>query len=90
MSKTLGYGQEVWEKQLDSKIVEVLESEDWSACYEMDAAHLVKLDNGKYVVIEERGCSCYDSSDATLLEFDYLEEARAQFNDNLKERTSDE
>ena len=77
--------KDIWSKQLGSKITEELESRDWSACYEMDAAHLFKTEDGRFVVVTESGCSCYDSSDADLREYPTESEARTKFNEYVKE-----
>jgi hypothetical protein len=73
------YANKVWEQQLGSKIVDTVRSEDWSYSYEMDAAHIFKLENSKYALITERGCSCYDYSDADIMVYETLEAAEANF-----------
>jgi hypothetical protein len=73
------YAQEVWSKQLGQKIVKTIRSEDWSEGYDMDAAHIFELENGTYALIEERGCSCYDYSDADIMVYETLEIAEANF-----------
>lgn len=70
-----------WIEQLGSVPVERLRHEDHSESYEMSVAHLFRLENGKYAVVIEEGCSCYSSSDAQIEVFPSLERAEASFNE---------
>ena len=77
VSKT---AEEVWETLLGHKFIRQVVSGDWSEMYEMDAAHVFELDNGKFVCIVERGCSCYCYDDASLNVYDTEDEAMKEFN----------
>lgn len=80
------YAKNVWETQLDQKIVYVHATADWSECYQTDAAHVVELDNGKFVFISESGCSCYSYDDADLTVVDSLSEAMNLYNNIVNQQ----
>ncbi len=75
------YGVSSWITQMGSEPVEMIESFDKSAAYEMDAAHVFKLANGKYSTVIESGCSCYESSDASVEVHTTKKAALKSFND---------
>lgn len=79
------YAMEVWESQENAKIIRQVASADWSACYEMDAAHVFELDNGKFLFVEERGCSCYGYEDASLTIVDTEEQALEHYREAQKD-----
>ncbi len=56
-----------------------LECQDASPDYEMHRAHIFLMNSGKFVLVTESGCSCYDSSDADLEEFETLSAAKEAF-----------
>ncbi len=58
--------EEYWKDKLGSKVLEEIRHADHSASYEMDEAHVYKLENGQYALVTESGCSCYSSSDAVI------------------------
>ncbi len=74
------YAVECWEEMHGFKITEQLAYTDRSECYEVDAGHVFALDNGKFAVVIERGCSCYSSSDADVSLCDTKEEAMKEYN----------
>lgn len=55
-----------WASRLGSVPVDRIEHEDRSESYEMDRAHVFKLENGKYALVTESGCSCYESGSALI------------------------
>lgn len=58
--------RKTWEQQYKCKIVREIVSQDKSENYETDAAHVFELDNKQFMAVIERGCSCYDYSDADV------------------------
>jgi hypothetical protein len=62
-------------REHDAEIKEELKSVDYTPDWAVDAAHLYLLDNGKYCVVFERGCSCYSYDDADINVVNTLEEA---------------
>ena len=58
-----GYG---WVRRCGGVPVACLASHDRSESYEMDRAHVFKIRPGRYVLITECGCSCYDPRDASI------------------------
>lgn len=73
------YEIEYWIERLGSPPVERVRHADHGESYEMSQAHLVRLENGKYAVIIEEGCSCYSSEDAQIEVFPTLERAEENF-----------
>lgn len=69
------YELSYWEERLGSPAIELIESQDESASYEMDRAHIFKLMNGKFAYITESGCSCYSSDQADIQIFDSIKPA---------------
>jgi len=60
------YELEDWIAVLGSVPKTIVRSKDCSEPWEMDKRHLFKLENGKYAVVVERGCSCYEPSRANI------------------------
>lgn len=73
------YQFEAWLLRMGSFPVRLVYSQDKSGCYETDAKHLFRLENGTYSVVHEVGCSCYDYSDATVEVYATLDEAVQAF-----------
>lgn len=65
-TNTSEYAIDCWNSKLGVTIVKEIVSKDWSAPYEMDAAHVFRLSNDEYAVVIERGCSCYSYDDAEI------------------------
>lgn len=78
------YAIKAWIGEFGSYPVKEVASANWSECYEMDAAHVFQLENGKYAYVRESGCSCYDYSDAYIVILDSEEDAMTKFNEALK------
>lgn len=55
-----------WIITLGSMPIERVAHADFSEPYEMNMAHVFKLENGQYALVTECGCSCYDPSDAEI------------------------
>lgn len=70
---------EYWSAIAGANITEVIAEEDTSADYEVTARHLYKLENGRFAVVEESGCSCYSMSDAHIETFDTEKAAQAAY-----------
>ncbi len=73
------YAYDCWKDQLGSVPVEQIDRFDISEQYEVEAGHFLKLEDGKYAVITESGCSCYDYSDANVDVYDTLAEATTRW-----------
>jgi len=73
------YQIEAWIMRLGSFPKEVIKSVDISECYEMTAAHVFKLENKKYALVTESGCSCYSASDANIDLFPTKDKALTAF-----------
>ena len=61
-----GYQISGWIEKLQSVPIQLIKTSDLSRPYEMSSCHLFKLENGRYAVIVEEGCSCYRSEDAEI------------------------
>lgn len=68
-----------WAAAAGSPIVQVLVEEDTSQDYEQEARHLYKLKNGRFAVVDERGCSCYTLSDVDITTYDTKNSAQAAY-----------
>lgn len=55
-----------WAQRLGSPPVELVDSADYSRSWEMDRAHIFRLENGEYALIVEQGCSCYTADWADI------------------------
>lgn len=73
------YEFDAWMSILESVPKFILYSIDKSESYEMDRRHLFKLENGRYAVVKESGCSCYSPSGAVINLFEELEQAKLCF-----------
>lgn len=73
------YEIEAWITSLGSVPVERVKHADHSEGYDMSEGHILRLENGKYAVVIEEGCSCYSSSDAQIELFPTLERAEESF-----------
>ena len=73
------YEMEAWTPIMGSEPVEQVRHLDRSEPYECDEAHVFRLANGKYATVIERGCSCYEASDAKIEVFPTLEAAVAAY-----------
>ena len=67
-----------WILSFGSFPVEVTDSKDFSASYEMERAHIFKLQNRRYAYVEEVGCSCYEPYGAKIESGLSLREAEAR------------
>jgi len=77
--KEWSYHFKEWMEKLQSAPIELIKSKDKSGSYEMNRRHIFKLENKKYAVIIERGCSCYSDSDAEIELFPNIKEAKKSF-----------
>ena len=69
---TLGVSQyaiEDWLPRLGAAPVERLAHADLGYGYEMIAAHVFRLADGKFALVVEEGCSCYTSEEAQIESF---------------------
>lgn len=82
----LDYELKYWIPRFGSNPVKRIAYEDFSASYEMDVIHVLELENGKYAVITECGCSCYGAEDADIEVLPTKEAAMEQFDKWVKER----
>lgn len=57
---------EAWIMRLGSFPVQRIEHCDRSGGYRKRAAHVLVLENGKYALVSEIGCSCYSAADAEI------------------------
>lgn len=80
------YEIDAWLPTLGSAPAKLLASHDRSESYEMDRAAVVQLENGKYALITESGCSCYDTGDAQIELFPSQGRAMAQYANWLGDR----
>lgn len=78
------YEVKAWIVQLGSFPTERIDHADYSQSYEMDMAHLLKLENGKFALVVEFGCSCYSSEDADIELFPNEKDARVSFDKWVK------
>jgi len=62
-----------WEQSWGEKATHLAASHDRSESYEMDRAHVFRLESGRYVLVTESGCSCYSADDAN---HDYYQSRR--------------
>jgi hypothetical protein len=73
------YDLEAWIFRLGSTPVERVAHEDKSGSYEMNQAHVYRLENGRFALVTESGCSCYSNSDADIDLFPDQAAAMASF-----------
>ena len=65
--------------RLESVPIDRIAYEDRAGSYEMRQVSVWKLENGKYAVISEMGCSCYDRSQADVELFESVKKAMESF-----------
>ena len=65
----------------------IIKTKDVSQSYEMTRATVFLLENGKYALITEQGCSCYSSSEANIDLFSTEGRAVKRFDKWIKEVT---
>jgi len=82
------YELESWIGALGSMPVKILKEADHSASYETNEAHAIELENGKFALIVESGCSCYDSADADIELFPDEKSVMAKFDAWEKQMTT--
>ena len=77
--KAWSYEFENWMGRFMSAPTKLIISKDVSQPWEMDIAHIFKLENGQFAVVIEEGCSCYSSSDAKIELFPNKDRAMKAF-----------
>ena len=60
------YQIEAWIIRLGSMPIQRIAHQDLGQNYAIRQAHALKLENGKYALVIEDGCSCYDPSKASI------------------------
>lgn len=80
-NETIGsYELEAWIEQLGSVPVERIAHADYSQSYEMNVAHVYKLESGQYALVTESGCSCYEPFQADIDLYPTKRAAMEKFN----------
>lgn len=79
------YELKAWIGTLGSMPVERVAHEDYSAAWEMDRAHVFRLENGQFALVTESGCSCYEPEGASIDLHPTLESAMKSFETWKKE-----
>lgn len=74
-----------WIVALGSMPVKRIAHKDFSVPYEMNMAHVYELENGKYALVTEQGCSCYSADRAVIDLFPALDAAMNSFTKWAKE-----
>lgn len=77
---------EAWIMRLGSFPRKRVFHKDYAGSYEKREAHVLQLENGKYALVVEEGCSCYESSQANIEIFQSLFKVRSQFEKWCKEK----
>lgn len=80
------YEWEAWASRLAARPIVRLEYEDVGEGYETNKARLFFLANGKWALVVEHGCSCYDSRNADIEIFPTEAKARAKFDAWLRDK----
>ena len=80
LTREWSYEFNYWKRTIGFDPVELVESHDQSPSCEMQRMHIFKLRNGEYAVVEETGCSCYDSGQAQIEFHKDLKSAMEIFN----------
>lgn len=83
LAKKWSYEFEYWLESFQSPPIELVKSVDRSESYEMDRTHIFKLEDGRYAVVNESGCSCYDPSVASIEILPTLEKAERAFAESV-------
>jgi len=73
------YELKEWIGTLGSMPIKRHYHEDHSQPYGMEMAHVFELENGKFALVVESGCSCYEPSKAGIELFPTLLKAKEQF-----------
>ena len=60
------YEIQAWIVRLGSYPKERVKHVDFSEAYEMNVAHLFRLESGQYALVTEQGCSCYEPDGADV------------------------
>jgi len=55
-----------WKKTTGFNPIRHVKSNDFGERYEMNIGHVFELVGGKGALVIEQGCSCYESSDASI------------------------
>lgn len=77
----MNYEVETWLSKFEgAEPIKKYDEEDRSESYDVDLAFILQLHNGKYALIIEEGCSCYEAADAKIELFPTLKRAQEQFN----------
>lgn len=72
---------EYWAVRAGSQIVAVIADETGDEDWSTNRKHLYGLENGKFAVVRESGCSCYTLADADIDVYESQEQAEAAYND---------
>lgn len=92
MTELLGideYEIKSWLPKLGSIPIERVAYKDMSESYEMERAHVFRLENGQFALVTESGCSCYDYEDAVIDLFPDLKSAMESFDKWVKRNRYD-
>lgn len=68
-----------WIGALGSMPISRIAHKDNSRSYEMEMAHVFELENGKFALVTEEGCSCYSPEKAYIELFPDKEKALEKF-----------
>jgi hypothetical protein len=60
------YDWEHWKDILGSPAIRKIEKCNRAGSYEMRQCTAYELENGKFALVDERGCSCYSSDQANI------------------------
>lgn len=77
--KAWRYEFEAWVLRLGGLPTELLASKNRSEGYEMNQMHVFKIRPGRYAVVWESGCSCYEARNAGIFIYGRKAEALADF-----------
>jgi hypothetical protein len=83
------YEIKAWIAQLESYPIKRIKHAMGEQDYSTNEAHLLLLENGKFAVVTEEGCSCYSSDEACINVYPDLETAETALKnwmDNDKSR----
>lgn len=77
-----------WNKELTSPVVSLEKVADYDVEWEMHRAEIFKQKNGRYLFVQECGCSCYEPEDANLFPDLSKEEAERHMREFIKDHNS--
>lgn len=83
------YELKAWIERLGSEPVERIAYIDIPISYEMSRASVFELKDGKYAIVTESGCSCYDASEANIDLYPKLEQVLEKFNEWIQINKND-